>query len=332
MKTNSTTKQPQLSANDLVNLYHQLSRDTELTQVFFKPAADLRVLLQKKINDYNEIYDLWAYDPSIRRKYEQFREMSKFFGEREVIDINDYLNKKSDEILQLRHKINTIDQSWGGLTWDLLKIKSQSHQKLGQLVTNVESNPEAFTQIVLSLNYYYELIDAPGFGTPVHLLVLYFLSLDNPEEIEYKASQSILNLFRKIVKQWGRRKFISLLINSHEDAIDSRNSSAYRSCILKIFIEYCENERVHHQTIESIRLGIKALTGIKYTSKPKLEIFDSYRTRYLKDKLKHLKQAQIPLQNKFEKNHMFKRAPDDRVDLIEHSNLSTLTDPLLPKT
>jgi len=113
--------QTQLSRKDFVNLYRQLSSDTELKQVFFKPAADLRVFLQQKIRDYNEIYHLWVYDPSTRRRYEKFSEMSKLLEEREVIDINDYLNKKRDEIPQLRHEINSIDQSWSGLTWDLVK-------------------------------------------------------------------------------------------------------------------------------------------------------------------------------------------------------------------
>ncbi len=290
--------------------YAELVKDETLALVYFKPSAELRKKYRSQMDEYEHMKIIWGHDTrGVRTFYNRLLALSAYFSNGHFINPDDILIAWASEIRHLRQAIKETDkQQWMGLTWETLQSRACSHLKFRQLIEAIQSDAAAFKNSILSLDFHYQLHDAPGFGTPIHLLVLYYLSCDNVETIEEKASSLILGLFRDILNTWGKKNFISLLIRAHENAIIDKRSDRYRPCILSIFIEHCENRRVHFNTIDTIRLAIKSMTGVQFTFDSRLSLFKSPRQHYLSNKLKQLKLAEAPLQKKFEQNLMLRKS------------------------
>ena len=178
--------------------YAELVEDETLILVYFKPSAELRKKYRSQMDEYEHVKLIWEYDiRGGRKSYNRFFALSAYFSNGHFINPDNILTGWANEIRQMRQVIKKTDkQQWRGLTWEVVQSRAHSHLNFRQLIEVIQSDAAAFQNSILSLDFHYQLLDAPGFGTPIHLLVLYYLSCDNAETIEEKASDLILGLFR----------------------------------------------------------------------------------------------------------------------------------------
>jgi len=250
----------------VVTLYSSLVKDESLNLNSFKPSADVR----QRLKNLDELATRMMFEVPSQH-------------------IREFYFKCKWKADYLENGIEDLDKCWKHISWATIKLRATDHEDLKTLIDLLEQDPNRIETLLLSSRKFMRQ-DAQALGTPMHMLLLYYLS-KNTKENAQETAKIINTLLDNYQEKWGKEHLLKVLIFSHHNTTVAppHNTSSYRSCFLEMLIEHCETDQCSYQTIDTVRKHIKLLFKIRNTGSKTLKFFNTREVRYLKTKLAKLK-------------------------------------------